>query len=89
MVDCSTRPDGRQPDEFRPVNFILDYVAYPEGSVLIEADLNVVMADDGRLVEVQGTAEGAPFSREILDHILDLAARAVTDLTHKQHEALA
>lgn len=32
----SPRPDGRQPDELRPIRFILDYVEYPEGSVLVE-----------------------------------------------------
>jgi ribonuclease PH len=54
-----------------------------------EVDLNVVMTDSGRLVEVQGTAEGAPFSRETLDRMLDLAARAIADLTRQQREALA
>ncbi len=32
----STRPDGRRPDELRPIRFVLDYVDYPEGSVLVE-----------------------------------------------------
>jgi ribonuclease PH len=36
MTDPVTRPDGRQPDELRPIKFTLDYVDYPEGSVLIE-----------------------------------------------------
>jgi ribonuclease PH len=51
MVRTSSRPDGRRPDEARPVNFILDYVAYPEGSVLVEmGDTRVlcnVSLDDG------------------------------------------
>ena len=37
--------------------------------------MNVVMTGDGRLVEVQATAEGAPFTREELDELLDLASR--------------
>ena len=53
-----------------------------------EVDLNVVMADDGRLVEVQGTAEGSPFSRETLDRMLDLAAHGITRLIQHQREAL-
>jgi len=53
-----------------------------------EVDLNVVMADDGRLVEVQGTAEGSPFSRETLDRMLDLAAQGITRLIQHQREAL-
>ena len=39
-----------------------------------ETDMNVVMTADGRLVEVQATAERDPFSRELLDELLDLAA---------------
>jgi ribonuclease PH len=53
-----------------------------------EVDLNVVITDDGRLVEVQGTAEGAPFSRETLDRMLDLAAHGITYLIQHQREAL-
>lgn len=36
MSPSSSRPDGRRPDELRPVRFLLDYVDYPEGSVLVE-----------------------------------------------------
>lgn len=54
-----------------------------------EVDLNVVMAGSGRLIEVQGTAEGTPFSRETLNRMLDAAARSITDLIQLQHEALA
>ncbi|MBL7063811.1 MAG: ribonuclease PH [Anaerolineae bacterium] len=53
-----------------------------------EVDLNVVMTVDGRLVEVQGTAEGAPFSRETLNRLLDLAAEGIARLIERQHEAL-
>ncbi|MDY7079478.1 MAG: ribonuclease PH [Chloroflexota bacterium] len=51
-------------------------------------DLNVVMTGDGRLIEVQGTAEGAPFSRRTLDRMLDMAARGATCLIRYQREAL-
>lgn len=54
-----------------------------------DVDLNVVMTDDGRLVEIQGTAEGAPFSRDTLDRLLDLAAQGITELIHRQREALS
>lgn len=53
-----------------------------------EVDLNVVMTGRGGLVEVQGTAEGRPFSREQLDGLLDLAARGVTGLVGEQRRAL-
>jgi ribonuclease PH len=54
-----------------------------------QVDLNVVMTGDAEFVEVQGTAEGAPFSRRDLDVLLDLAAGGITDLTRIQREALA
>lgn len=54
-----------------------------------DVDFNLVTTADGRLVEVQGTAEGAPFSRRILDRMLDLAMQGVGDLIRCQHEALA
>jgi ribonuclease PH len=53
-----------------------------------EVDLNVVMTAEGRLVEVQGTAEGPPFSRETLDHLLDLADHGIVSLVQHQREAL-
>jgi ribonuclease PH len=54
-----------------------------------EVDCNVVMTGDGRLVEVQGTAEGAPFDRAQLDELLDLAASGIAELTEIQRAALA
>ena len=54
-----------------------------------DVDLNVVMTGAGSLVEVQGTAEGEPFSRGQLDALLDLGAEGITQLTKIQHEALA
>jgi ribonuclease PH len=53
-----------------------------------EVDLNVVMTAEGRLIEVQGTAEGSPFSRETLDHMLDLANHGIASLVQHQREAL-
>jgi ribonuclease PH len=61
---------------------------YPEDSTA-ETDMNVVMTGDGRYVEVQGTAEGEPFDRELLDGLLELAAKGCADLTARQQAALA
>lgn len=54
-----------------------------------EVDFNVVMTGAGALVEVQGTAEGEPFSRSQLDGLLDLATDGIAELTRVQREALA
>ncbi|HSK27254.1 MAG TPA: ribonuclease PH [Jiangellales bacterium] len=51
-------------------------------------DMNVVMTGDGRFVEVQGTAEGAPFDRAELDALLALAERGCAELTTLQRAAL-
>jgi ribonuclease PH len=52
-----------------------------------ETDMNVVMAGDGRLVEVQATAERDPFTRELLDELLDLAAGGIAELGTAQRAA--
>jgi ribonuclease PH len=52
-----------------------------------EVDFNVVMTGAGKLVEVQGTAEGAPFSRDDLDTMLSLAAEGIARLATVQREA--
>jgi ribonuclease PH len=54
-----------------------------------DVDANVVMTGSGRLVEVQGTAEGEPFTRAELDALLDLATGGIGRLTEIQREALA
>jgi ribonuclease PH len=54
-----------------------------------EADMNVVMTGDGRLVEVQATAEGAPFTREELDALLDLASGGIEEIARAQEDAFA
>ncbi len=53
-----------------------------------ETDMNVVMTGDGDFVEVQGTAEGTPFDRAVLNRLLDLAAGGCEELTLIQQEAL-
>ncbi|MFL6136607.1 MAG: ribonuclease PH [Frankiaceae bacterium] len=60
-----------------------------EEDVRAETDMNVVCTGDGAFVEVQGTAEGAPFRRAELDGLLDLAAAGCAHLTRLQAEALA
>jgi len=52
------------------------------------ADFNVVVTGDGRLVEVQGTAEGEPFSRRALDAVLDLADKGIGELLVAQRQVL-
>jgi len=54
-----------------------------------EVDCNVVMTGAGRLVEVQGTAEGEPFSRDELDELLNLAEVGIAELTKIQRDILA
>jgi ribonuclease PH len=90
--------------EMIPVNSIVDEVAAIsvgivdgekildldyENDVRAEVDLNVVMSGRGLLVEVQGTAEGAPFTREDLDEMLDLAAAGIAELNDMQRRAVA
>lgn len=58
-------------------------LAYTE-DVSADVDCNVVMTGDGRLVEVQGTAEGEPFAREKLDKMLDVASLGITQLVEYQ-----
>ena len=54
-----------------------------------EVDMNVVMTGDGRFVEVQGTAEGEPFDRGVLEELLALAGGGCAELTRLQQAALA
>jgi len=56
--------------------------------VRAETDMNVVMTGGGKFIEVQGTAEGAPFDKAELDALLELAAKGCADLTRLQNEAL-
>jgi len=52
------------------------------------ADFNLVMTGDGRLVEVQGTAEGMPFGRRALDAVLDLGGTSIHRLVALQRQVL-
>jgi ribonuclease PH len=70
--------DGRQ---------LLD-LDYSEDSTA-ETDMNVVMTADGRLVEVQATAEREPFTREELDAMLDFAAGGIDEIVAAQNDAVA
>jgi ribonuclease PH len=63
-------------------------LAYVE-DVRAETDMNVVVTGAGKFVEVQGTAEGAPFDRDELNALLDLALKGCRDLTEIQKAALA
>jgi len=63
----------------------LDYLEDSEA----ETDANFVMTGSGRFVEIQGTAEGAPFSREELDALMILAEQGIGELSRLQKAALA
>ncbi len=65
---------------------VLD-LPYVEDSTA-EVDLNVVMTDKGKMVEVQGTAEGEPFSKQTLDDLLGLAERGISELIEIQKKAV-
>ncbi len=54
-----------------------------------DTDMNVVMTGAGHFVEVQGTAEGAPFTREQMGSLLDLASSGIAELISLQRSALA
>ena len=60
---------------------------YPEDSSA-QVDLNVVATGEGRLVEVQGTAEGHPFTRAELDDLMDLALAGIRRLVSAQEGAV-
>jgi ribonuclease PH len=53
-----------------------------------EVDFNIVMNGEGRFIELQGTAEAAPFDRVLLNRLLDLAAQGIGDLLQTQRAAL-
>lgn len=61
---------------------------YPEDSKA-QTDMNVVMTEAGKFIEVQGTAEGEPFSSEDMTEMLDLAKHAIRELMDLQKQALA
>jgi len=66
--------------------FLLD-LNYEEDS-MAEVDMNIVMNDNEEFVELQGTAEGMPFSKEALDKLILLGEKGIKELIKKQKEAL-
>ena len=65
-------------------DILLD-LAYEEDSTA-DVDMNFVMTRGGQFIEVQGTAEQTPFSRDLLDKMTDVATRGILELTEKQLE---
>ncbi|MGC9348562.1 MAG: ribonuclease PH [Anaerolineae bacterium] len=63
-------------------------LAYEEDA-RAEMDMNVVMDAEGRFIEIQGTAEGTPVSRESVNHLLDMASEGIRAVIQTQREALA
>jgi len=57
--------------------------------VAAEVDLNVVMTDDGRFVEIQGTAEHEPFTEDALDALKTLARKGIAELIKKQQHCIS
>jgi ribonuclease PH len=60
-------------------------LCYAEDSTA-DVDMNVVMTGGGKIVEIQGTAESEPFSREVLDELLMLAEKGIGELSAVQNE---
>jgi ribonuclease PH len=63
-------------------------LCYVEDSAC-ETDMNVVMTGSGAFIEVQGTAEGVPFTREEMNRLMDLAGKGIGELVAAQKKALA
>ena len=61
---------------------------YPEDSGC-DSDVNMVMTGSGKIIEIQGTAEGAPFSFDELNTLMQLAAKGIAELSELQRQALA
>lgn len=62
------------------LNYLEDFAAH--------TDMNCVLADDGRFIEIQGTAEQEPFAREEMEQLLKLASKGVGELVTAQKKAL-
>ncbi|RJX72411.1 ribonuclease PH [Vibrio sinensis] len=67
---------------------ILCDLEYVEDSAA-DTDMNVVMTEDGRMIEVQGTAEGEPFTHEELMDLLTVAKKGIADIVVAQKSALS
>ncbi|MGH1485246.1 MAG: ribonuclease PH [Cellvibrionaceae bacterium] len=61
---------------------------YPEDSSA-DTDMNIIMADDGGIIEIQGTAEGEPFSESEFSQMMDLAKQGINELNTLQKDALS
>ncbi|MFA4906587.1 MAG: ribonuclease PH, partial [Candidatus Margulisiibacteriota bacterium] len=59
-----------------------------EEDVRAEVDMNIVMTESGNLVEVQGTAEGEPFSKKTMDNLIDAAGKSIKQLIAVQKKVL-
>ena len=60
---------------------------YAEDSTA-EVDMNIVMTGKGRFVEVQGTAEGAPFSKNMMEGLITLAKKGIEELVEMQRKLI-
>ena len=100
LVDALTWLMNQGKIKLDPLNFLIAAVSvgvyngepvldldYPEDSEA-ETDMNVVMTQHGGYVEIQGTAEGEPFTAEQRNAMLDLAAKGIEDLIAAQKQAL-
>jgi ribonuclease PH len=67
-------------------DLLLD-LCYSEDSAA-RVDFNIVMTGDGRFIEVQGTAEGEPYPRQVIDDVLDLAEQGIRQLLERQRETI-
>jgi ribonuclease PH len=65
---------------------VLD-LCYEEDSIA-EVDMNIVMTGSGRFVEIQGTAEGKPFSKNMLDRLINFAEEGIHNLIHIQKQLM-
>lgn len=94
MVAARTIPAHPMTDECAAVSVgVVDALPYLDleysEDVRAEVDMNVVMTGSGRFIEVQGTAEGSPFSRAELDEVLGLAEKGILELVDLEKAALA
>ena len=62
------------------LNYLEDFAA--------QTDMNCVLSEDGRFIEIQGTAEQEPFAREEMDQLLKLAIKGTSELVEAQRRAL-
>jgi ribonuclease PH len=93
LIDAGAIPPGALQPPLAAVSVgvvqgrpILD-LCYAEDSQA-EVDMNIVMTHDGRFVEVQGTAEGAPFDRQAMEKLLSLAETGIKQIIQKQKTVL-